>query len=211
MPSLQLHQLRVAAVGKMVCENFTKPVNTNDVILACLFHDMGNIIKSELTYFPGFCDPEGVEYWEKVKSEFVTKYGTNHHEANSAIAREIGVPASAAILIDNIGFSQIAKVVADSSYERKIVQYSDARVGPHGILSVEERFEEGRRRYLSRKSVEKGEGTGVRKPEAEYRVLVRITKELEQQIFTRATITPTDISDVAIRDDVNDLRNYPVA
>ena len=41
MPGLQLHQLRVAAVGKLICEHLKKPVRTKDVVVACLFHDMG--------------------------------------------------------------------------------------------------------------------------------------------------------------------------
>src|SRR3989344_8748672 len=90
MPSLQLHQLRVAAVAKLLCEGCTKPINEHDVILACLFHDMGNIIKSELSYFPDFTEPEGVEYWERVKADFVEAYGTDSHTANIAIAKEIG-------------------------------------------------------------------------------------------------------------------------
>ena len=69
MPTLQLHQLRVAAVARLVCDHLTHPINTRDVILACLFHDMGNIIKSNLNHFPEFCEPEGTAYWEKVKAE----------------------------------------------------------------------------------------------------------------------------------------------
>ena len=47
MPNLQLHQLRVAAVGKLICDNFNPPaggtVNERGVILARLFSHMGKI------------------------------------------------------------------------------------------------------------------------------------------------------------------------
>ena len=69
MPNLQLHQLRVAAVGKLISEHFTVPVNVRDVVLACLFHDMGNILKFDLTQFPEFREPQGILYWEEVKKE----------------------------------------------------------------------------------------------------------------------------------------------
>ena len=210
MPSLQLHQLRVAAVGKFVCDNFTKPINPHDVILACLFHDMGNIIKSDLTVFPEFSEPEGLDYWQGVKDEYVKKYGADHHVANAVIAREIGLPESAYRLITDIGFSKIDKILLDASDEQKICEYGDLRVGPHGVLPMEERLEEGRRRYLSRKSVVDGEGTGVRKPDEHYQALVRSAKELEQQIFESATITPVDITDDAIKDIVEELRDYPI-
>ena len=52
---------------------------------------MGNIIKSDLTVFPEFREPEGLDYWQNVKDDYVKKYGTDHHAANAIIAREIGL------------------------------------------------------------------------------------------------------------------------
>ncbi len=74
MPSLQLHQLRVAAVAKLICQNFRQSVNERDVILACLFHDMGNTIKFEPKLMPSVYEPEGVEYWLQIKAEYIKKY-----------------------------------------------------------------------------------------------------------------------------------------
>ena len=210
MPSLQLHQLRVAAVGKFICDNAREPVTTRDVILACLFHDMGNIIKSDLNYFPDFCAPEGVTYWEEVKKQYLEKYGTDHHVANAAIAQEIGLPESAYRLITDIGFSKIDKILLDTSDEQKICEYADLRVGPHGVLPMVERLDEGRQRYLLRKSVDE-EGTEVRKPDEHYRALVRSAKELERKIFESVTSKPTDITDAAIEPLVEELQNYSVA
>ena len=59
MPQLRTHMLRVAAVGKIVCDavnekvkqNRGEFVNTKNVVTACLLHDMGNIIKFDLNYF----------------------------------------------------------------------------------------------------------------------------------------------------------------
>src|SRR3989338_4995837 len=128
MPALQLHQLRVAAVGKLICDNVTKPINTQDVILACLFHDMGNIIKSDLQYFSDFVEPEGIEYWQNVKNGFVEKYGTDHHAANAAIAQEIGLPENARNILTGIGFSKLEEILLDVSNERKVCEYADLRV-----------------------------------------------------------------------------------
>src|ERR1700749_4363638 len=87
MSNLQLHQLRVASVAKLICGHFNEPINTRAVLLACLFHDMGNILKSNLTTFPEFLEPQGREYWENVKADFVSRYGTNAHEGNVAISK----------------------------------------------------------------------------------------------------------------------------
>ena len=45
MPSLQLHQYRVAGVAMYLCERVKMKIDTDNIIAACLLHDMGNIIK----------------------------------------------------------------------------------------------------------------------------------------------------------------------
>lgn len=203
MPSLRLHQLRVAAVGKLVCDNFKKPVKTGDVVLACLFHDMGNVIKMDLTSFPEFLEPEGLDYWKNVKAEFVKKYGDNAHKANIAIAREIGLPPAVVVLIDGISFSNIENIVVDASLEQKISEYADDRVGPHGVLSLSERLAEARARYIeSGKTYYTVEG---------FERLSEFVYMLEEQIFAEAKIRPEDINDAAVAPSVEELRNYPVA
>src|SRR3989338_7200834 len=115
MPSLQLHQLRVAAVAKLLCEHLKKSVRTKDVVVACLFHDMGNIVKFQLGDIPEFLEPEGLAYWEGVKAEFIEKYGREQHAANETIAREIGLSEDVISCILAINFSKIGEVVASGS------------------------------------------------------------------------------------------------
>jgi len=206
MPSLQLHQLRVAAVAKIICDNLGKSLDERTVVLACLFHDMGNIIKADLVYFPEFVEPKGLEYWERIKAEFVAKYGTNHHAANVAIAREIGLPNASITLIDSISFSQLAEVVADDSYERKVMQYADIRVGPHGVLSLKERLLEGKERYRATRTERPYYET-----DKELEHLARAAEQLEQQVFAKARITPEGITDKAIESIIEELREYPIA
>ena len=205
MPSLQLHQLRVASVAKLICNNFTKPVNEKDVVLACLFHDMGNIIKSDITYFPEFAEPEGIEYWEKVKAEFVAKYGPDHHAACAAIAREIGLPPRAVELVEGIGYSKLGAIVDSQDWEQKIAEYADTRVGPRGVLPLEERLVEGRTRYLT---------TATSRPhydtEAGFEKLAQTAGELERQVSGCMHIKPNDIDDASITTLIEDLRSYSV-
>lgn len=204
MPSLQLHQLRVAAVGKLICENFSKSVNKEDVILACLFHDMGNIVKSDLSYFPDFTKPEGIEYWESVKSDFIKKYGGEQHSTNAAIMREVGLPLSIIELLNGAGFSRIESVVASKSFELKLLQYADMRVGPHGVLSLDERLAEGRERYIVRKKDYYDTHEGFEK-------LLSSAHKLEEQIFEHAAIKPEDINDTMVAPLIEELWEYPVA
>ncbi len=203
MPSLQLHQLRVAAVAKLICDNLDKPIDERNVVLACLFHDMGNIIKSDLTKFPDFRADKGLEYWEGVKASFIKKYGKNTHEANVAIAKEIGLPAATISYIDSVSFSNLDTIVASASYEQKICEYADTRVGPYGILPLRERLEEARSRYVaSGKNYYTEEG---------YARLSKAAEELEEQIFAEVSITPQHINDAAITPVIEELRTYAVA
>lgn len=151
MPALQQHQLRVAAVAKQICDSISSTVDKNGAVIACLVHDMGNIIKFDLTYFPDFLQPEGLEYWQKVKNEFIKKYGTEEHIATKKISKEIGLSETQISYLDTVGFSQIKKAFVSHSLEQKICCYADQRVGPYGVLSIKERLIEGRKRYEGRK------------------------------------------------------------
>jgi len=204
MPNLQLHQLRVAAVGKMVCDSFKLPVNERDIMLACLFHDMGNILKFDLTYFPDALEPRGLAYWEQVKEEYREKYGTDQHEASQLIAREIGLSEEVVRLISLVSFSGLQQTLKEPSFEPKIVEYADCRVAPHGIVSVRDRFIDGRKRYLSRFHKQADN-------DAHYDALTEAGYEMEQEIFAQCRITPEDITDEAVAPLIEELWEYPVA
>src|SRR3989344_1397907 len=105
-PNLQEHQLRVAAVALTICDNFNSEIDKDSVIKAALLHDMGNIIKFDLSKFPEFLEPEGIEYWKRVKEEFRKKYGEDEHNATYEIAKEIGVNKFAFEIIQGYGFSK---------------------------------------------------------------------------------------------------------
>jgi hypothetical protein len=92
MPNLQMHQLRVAGVVSQLCDSLNLEVTKETLIITCLLHDMGNIIKSRLDYFPEFIKPEGLGYWQNVKDEFIQKYGEDEHEATVQIIKELGLP-----------------------------------------------------------------------------------------------------------------------
>ena len=199
MPQLQLHQLRVAAVAALICERFGKPVDAESITLACLFHDMGNIIKSDFSRFPEFLQPKGLTYWQGVKDEFIAKYGMDEHDATEAIAQEL-LPQGAIEVLLRIGFRNAKKNDADSALEYKIANYSDMRVGPYGVMSMEERVEEGRKRYAGRKHpVSDLLGD-------EFESYVKALKNIEQGIFADTDLVPVDITDAAIAPLMEKLR-----
>jgi len=202
MPNLQLHQLRVAAVGKLICDNFTHPLKKGDVILAGLFHDMGNILKFDFIHFPQFTEPEGLTYWESVKEEYRAKYGSDEHEASIKIGKEIRLPQSVLWIIDTMRFSRSEEILSSDNYELKVAKYGDLRAGPHGILPLQERLEEAKRRY-GKKKASFARDTDVDR-------LNKACFGIERQLFQDLSITPEDIHDASVAPIVEELWEYPV-
>lgn len=208
MPGLQLHQLRVAAVAEAICENSLLELDTQSVVLAGLFHDMANIIKSDLVLFPELLEPLGIGHWQRIKDEFVAEYGINEHAAAQRIARAIGLPDEVIQLIGGIGFSKLETIRDDASYEQKIIEYADLRVGPHGVLSMAARLEEAHQRYRHRYG---DENNDIPRTEESYERLRAAASDIEQQIFTDASIGPDDITEESVQPAIKKLRDLSVA
>ena len=106
MPALKQYQLRVAAVAAKIWDSLLN-VDKETVVIPCFFQDRGNIIKSDLLYFLGIIQPEGFAYCEKVKQEYIQKYGADENVAIEGITKEIGLPGKAMECFDVIGFPKL--------------------------------------------------------------------------------------------------------
>lgn len=201
MPNLQKHMLRVAAVASVICDNFSEKIDKDNVVIACLFHDMGNIIKSDLNYFPNFLQPEGLEYWQKVKEKYIEKYGSSEHTATETIMKEIGLPERAIFYFKNMGFHNSTKNETEKFLEHKICNYSDMRVGPYGVIPMEERIEEGHKRYLGREHSLASD---------DFEFLVKSLRNIEKQIFAKCKIKPEDVNNESVAPIILELRNFVV-
>ena len=74
--------------------------------------------------------------------------------------------------------------------ELKICAYADIRTGPRGILGVEERYEEIRRRYRESVNQSKLEEFSIAKENA--------AMLIEQQVLSRTNLNAEDINDTTI-------------
>lgn len=202
MPTLQLHQLRVAAVGQIICEHIQSFEHTKDVVTTCLLHDMGNIIKFDLNYFPEFVQPEGLNYWQNIKTDYITKYGNDEHNATKQIVFEITDLKQIAEYADQVGFSKLQETQKDKSLAKKICAYADMRVGPYGVISIEERLIDGRKRYEGRS--DKAVGSD------KFEELANALREVEKQIFFASVIQPEDISDTVVNERIEKLRGFEI-
>ncbi len=198
MPNLKEHMYRVAAVASIICDNFKENLDKEKIIEACLLHDMGNIIKFDLNYFPEFTKPEGVEYWSDIQKEYKERYGNDEHHATIAISKELNVSQRVLGLIDDFGFRKACERVQGTDIEAKICFYSDMRVGPFSVFSIEERFIDGEKRYSHRK---------FRIEEQEYRECIR---EVERQIFAKSKIKPEDITNEQVDMITKELKGFVI-
>jgi len=186
MPSLQRHMLWVAGVANSICENLRSPIDTENVLKACLLHDMGNILKFDLDRYPDFVQPEGKAYWHGVKNEFHSKYGPDVHDATLAIAREIQSSQRVLELIEAVGFDQTTADFESGDLGKMICEYSDCRVTPLGVTSLEERLQDLELRYGSRYPLP---------ADVAKRMAFReVAREMELRTFDQAKILPGDIN-----------------
>ncbi len=204
-PWLQLHQLRVAAVGKMVAEAQQGNIDTRQIVLACLFHDMGNILKFDISptgpLAPLF-GKKGFDYWREVQQEFAQTHGTDEHAASVAIARAIGLPPAACTIVDRIGFANVKDLFAHNSRELWIAQYADMRVGPYGIISMQERIEDLKKRYATKSAWFGRKELSM--------ISENILQEVEHKLFSHGTLAPDGITNTSVAPIIEKLRDYSV-
>ena len=202
MPSLQAHMLRVAAVASLICDNFSEPLPKEEIITACLLHDMGNIIKSNFEFLPQFLEPEGPEYWQKVKDDYIKKYGRNDIEATLKIIKELGLSEKIFRFTDQVRFSLLCNHRDGKDWDIKIIHYSDGRADPYGIVSYDERMKEAKKRYENKENSIK---------EDEWQKLVACGQEIEKQIFSKCKIKPEDINDQTVAPIISMLRDFVIS
>ena len=201
MPNLVMHQVRVAAVAMQICESLGVSVDCESIVKACLLHDMANIIKFNLEYFPEHNEPEGLEYWQKVKDDYISKYGHNEHVASLSIAEELGVSPYIYELVNCVDSSAIENIANGSDFGKKICIYADNRVTPFGVVSAEEHSLEAMERYKNHPLAFNEESRSFFN---KYLFLTEI------QIFSNSKIKPEDINDESVANYIEKLKAFTI-
>ena len=202
MPQLQTHMLRVAGVASVICDNFSKPIDKDFIVAASLIHDMGNIVKFDLHLYPDLLKPKGINYWEKIKRDFISKYGNNEHKATHKILKELKADEKISKIVRAFGFSKANNIYKTNNLDLKIAAYSDMRVAVYGVTTLEERLSEARKRYAKRIT------TSYSYKEFDHNVL--LWKKVEEQIFYLAKIKPDEITDRKIMPQMLKLKNFDI-
>lgn len=210
MPNLVAHQLSVAGVAMQICDALDDNVEINrDAILkACLLHDMGNIIKFKLDYFPEFLGPHGLEYWQDIQKEFIERYGNDEHVATIKIAKELGLNDRFLEILNSIGFTCALKNRDTSDFDLKIVEYADMRVGPHGVIYLHDRLKNLRIRYSENGSTLLDYKKTFLIDQRE--IFENALFEIEKQIFSICKINPEDINSESVAKYIEELKKFHI-
>jgi hypothetical protein len=181
-PNLQEHMLRVAGVARIICENIDADIDTESVVTACLLHDMGNIIKYDLGKTWIVDDRLDMNEMLEVQKQFRDKYGMDEHAAHMDIGREIGISGRVLELMDAIDFSRTCQFLEEGDMEKLICKYADTRVAPDGVATMQERLDEGSRRYQTQNNPERPK-------------IVSCFQEIEKKIFEKLSFEPDFITE----------------
>ncbi len=204
---LGLHQLRVAAVAVMIADRIER-LDRALVIETGLFHDMGNILKFDLSdsgRLAAVLPLEQLEHWREIRREYEAKYGTDEHHASIVIGREIGLREQVLMMIDNMRFSRTRWVLEEAPFEMKIVKYADLRVGPLGILPLRERLDEANARYRGA-HFDAGDGY-----DAEVlHFTEKACAELEMLLLKKSGLESTALNDETAQPVIEQLRTYSI-
>jgi len=185
---LREHMLRVAGVVAQIADSMDQPIDRTVVISAALLHDMGNILKSSLDRFQDMYEPEGVEYYRKVKEAFTDTYGADEDVATIAIVTELNICQPVVAIIESLGFARAQEIFEERNLEKMLVFYADMRVGPYAVLSLDERLEDIKERYQHKRGYD----------DQEYARRVTLMKQIEQKLFSYSPIKPTEVTNQTV-------------
>ncbi|MFC1711635.1 HD domain-containing protein [Patescibacteria group bacterium] len=146
--NLQTHMLAVASLTLIISNNWQgEEINKKDLITCALLHDIAK---------PVTFDPDKQKQFVKFKKELnqlhklinnmTLKYGTDEHQAAIQIFKELGFSKNIISLIDNLEWIYLPQLLKENKMEALILNYADMRIGPKGIISLKQRFDELKKR-----------------------------------------------------------------
>jgi hypothetical protein len=148
-PNLKEHMFNVAAVALFIENHWIGTEIDKTILVKCaLVHDIGNIVKFDLDGYPELLgsDIKNIDIWKERQKEMILKYGKDDNKTTNRILEEIRFPQELIKLIYLKRFVNSIETANSNNYVLKILYYSDLRVLPLGIGSLEERMEEIRTR-----------------------------------------------------------------
>jgi hypothetical protein len=190
IPNLAEHMVTVARVALLIKNHWQGPkLDWEMVKKTALLHDLGNIVRFDLDKYSHFLGLEAVriDYWKGVQMKTIAKYGKDDHQATKKMLDELGTDQKIIKVILNKSFGGSVQLARNNDWPAKILHYADARVMPHGVVTLEERIQDTRERmpkYANRPDFED---------------LVAATREIEKQIQEKLDIAVSAINQDSVK------------
>jgi hypothetical protein len=149
---LQKHLYRVTSLMAVVLDHWCGPeLNQPLLIQTMLLHDLGNLVKFDLSDEAPFHLMSARErsFYQELQAQWHLKYGKDADSATCQLIRELGLKNAEAIiqLIQGHQADKLAETAAGEDWPQKLVDYTDFRVGPQGLVSLTQRFSDLTARY----------------------------------------------------------------
>ena len=202
-PHLQVHMYSVAAIGQYIAQiiDLSKE-KTHNIIVACLLHDIWNILKFEMSLYPDVWEPEWVDYRTTIKEEF-KKYGWDEKEATFTLCKKLNISQEAYDLVYAYDTTR-PKDISPDNIQLKLIDYSDWRVMVYGIGSLQERINNLISRNIKNKWRSKEKAERMAKDRIE------TTTTFEQELIESYGINPSDISNLSMQSSIKKMRLYDI-
>ncbi len=154
MPQLATHQLRVGGIAKLITDSWKDKEMAQRVVNACLIHDMGNIVKFDLSDQVQeklkMMKPAELPFWRERQQKYRGLFGKNAQTATHSILRAEGLDRYVTYLENEAQLYKMRPRREDFLIAGKpaiMVLYADLRVGPKGVITMQERIEDLLERY----------------------------------------------------------------
>lgn len=181
---LARHMLQCAAVADWLLSVWSgEEIDQQVVIETLLVHDLANILKFDWSlpqeYF-GW-GQEDATFYQSIAKKIAQRYGDDEVVATKLMIQELSLDDKVALTFTRIG-ERHEKPWLDHEREVQLVWYCDMRVGPQGLVSIEERFADGLKRYQHRPefNFDRYQADLLRCREIEQRIGKSITTPLAQ-------------------------------
>jgi hypothetical protein len=142
--NLQEHMLRVAALSKIITDNWTGPtLNSLPIVKTCALHDTAKPMTFDINKQAAYgATPDEITKLSDLQNLIKSKYGLVEHEAVIEMYKDLNMEENCIRLIKNFEWIYIPRLVGENDYESLICNYCDMRIGPKGILGLQQRLDD---------------------------------------------------------------------
>ena len=141
--NLQEHMLRVAALSKIIVDNWNGPaINKPAIITACVIHDIAKPVMFDLSKQAQFgMTQKEISDLYKLQEIIKTKFGTDEHSATVEMCKDLRAGKDVIKILENIEWEFIPRLLKNNNFEPLVGIYCDMRISPDGIHKMADRFE----------------------------------------------------------------------